>query len=217
MKELNSIKYERKLRLDALKNEGKGVTTHFLEVLNKEFKGDDFQKILSAYNFAITIDYDHVGLSSDAYLIHPLRVSEMVIRLSYSLEVDFVIIALLHNVLEVGDVDIMQLQDKFGGRVARSIQTLTVDRDMQWDEEYKKEYYSCINNGYKGMKVVKVIDKLDNMFMLGLNPDAEVRAKYLGEINMYVIPMAKKVLPHLVKYLEVLSDDAKQVGYFLKN
>jgi (p)ppGpp synthase/HD superfamily hydrolase len=214
---LNSIQYERNLRLEALKSNGKGARAHFLDVLSQAFKGGDFEKIIEAYNFATTIDYDHVGLSSDAYLVHPLRVSEMVIGLSQPLEVDYVIIALLHNVLEVGGVDIAVLQDKFGISVSDSIKTLTVVRELQWDEKYKQEYYERINSGYEGMKIVKVIDKLDNMFMLGLNPNEQVREKYLHEINTHVIPIAKKVLPHLVEYLDVLSEDAKQIGYFSNN
>lgn len=214
---LNSIQYERSLRLEALNNNGKGARTHFLSILGNSFKGNDFQKIIEAYNFATAIDYDHVGLSSDAYLVHPLRVSEMVMELSQSLEVDYVIIGLLHNVLEVGGADIAVLQDKFGTSVSDSIKTLTVVRELQWDEKYKQEYYERINSGYEGMKIVKVIDKLDNMFMLGLNPDEKVREKYLHEINTHVIPIAKKVLPHLVEYLDALSEDAKQIGYFSNN
>jgi (p)ppGpp synthase/HD superfamily hydrolase len=215
--ELNSIQDERELRLDALKNNGKGVATHFLERLKEKFKGDDYLQVINAYDFAVNIDYDHVGLSSDAYLVHPLRVAEMVAGLSQPLEIDYVIIALLHNVLEVGGVDIKELEDKFGEIVSDSIQILTVDREQQWDEVYKKEYYEHINAGYEGMKIVKVIDKLDNMFMLGLNPDEQVRMKYLDEINTHVIPIAKKVLPHLIEYLEVLSEDAKQIGCFSNN
>jgi (p)ppGpp synthase/HD superfamily hydrolase len=131
--------------------------------------------------------------------------------------VDYIVIALLHNVLEVGGTDIKVLQDRFGPLVSDSIQTLTVVRDMQWDKTYKQAYYDRINAGYKGMMVVKVIDKLDNMFMLGLNPDEHVREKYLDEINAHVIPMAKKVLPHIVEYLVILSEDAKQTGYFAIN
>jgi len=214
---LNSIQNERSLRLEALKNNGKWAGDSFLSILSQAFEGDDLQQITEAYSFATAIDYEHIGLSSDAYLVHPLRVAEMVMGLSQPLEVNYVIIALLHNVLEVGGADLTLLQDKFGSVVSDSIQTLTVVRDKQWDKTYKQEYYERINLGYEGMKVVKVIDKLDNMFMLGLNPDEKVREKYLHEINTHVIPIAKKVLPHLVEYLDVLSEDAKQIGYFSNN
>jgi (p)ppGpp synthase/HD superfamily hydrolase len=211
---LNSIDIERTIRLEALKNGGEGAKYSFLKCLKEKFEGDEYQKVVCAYDFAVNIDYDHVGLSSDAYLLHPLRVAEMVMGLCASVDIDSVVIALLHNVLEVGSVELEELKDKFGVQVSDSIRLLTVDRKQQWDQKYKEGYYRRINDGYKGMKIVKVIDKLDNIFMLGLNPDSYIRSTYLEEINRYIIPIAESELPNLVDYIKKLSKDAKQVGYF---
>jgi hypothetical protein len=52
--------------------------------------------------------------------------------------------------------------------------------------------------------VVKIIDKLDNLFMLGLNPDEAVRQRYLNEISHYVLPLVKQFLPQLANYFENL-------------
>lgn len=211
---LNSIDDERKLRLEALKSEGKGAKSSFLKCFKEKFNGDEYHKVLSAYYFAVNTDYDHVGLSSDTYLVHPLRVAEMVLGLYESVDRDTVIIALLHNVLEVGSTNVNELNEKFGSQVSNSIRLLTVDRKQQWDQKYKEDYYRRINAGYKGMKIVKVLDKLDNIFMLGLNPDRKIRTAYLEEINRYIVPLAESELPTVVDYLKKLSDNAKQVGYF---
>ncbi|OUR64350.1 hypothetical protein A9Q79_07920 [Methylophaga sp. 42_25_T18] len=212
--ELSSIQNERTLRLNALKNEGKGATVSFLKFIEVRFDGDDYQRVYKAYQYAINIDYDHVGLSSSTYLVHPLRVAEMAMGLVPPVDIDSIIIALLHNVLEVGGGNLHELEEKFGKQVSNSISTLTVDRKQQSDPVYKADYYQKINAGYKGMKIVKVLDKLDNIFMLGLNPDKDVREAYLDEIDQFIIPMAESVLPHLVEYMRELSDDARQIGYF---
>lgn len=212
--ELNSIQDERVLRLDALEYGADDAKKAFLEALKDKFKGDGYHSVLDAYKFAVNIEYDHVGLSSDTYLIHPLRVAGMVIALSRPLEVDYVIIALLHNILEVGGVEIKELEHKFGKRVAISIQVLTVDRQRQWEQVYKEVYYHRINGGYKGMQIVKVLDKLDNIFLLGLNKDEGIRAAYLDEIEKYIIPIAETVLPNSAAYIKNVSDNARAVGYF---
>jgi (p)ppGpp synthase/HD superfamily hydrolase len=98
--------------------------------------------------------------------------------------------------------------------VATQIKNLTVDRVQQWNAAYKTKYYKILTDGPVSAQIVKVFDKLDNMFLLGLNKDDEIRAKYLAEIERYVIPMAQKHLPNIANYMTVLSDDCKQQGYF---
>ena len=63
------------------------------------------------------------------------------------------------------------------------------------------------------MRQVKVLDKFDNLFLLGLNPSAAIRAAYLADIEHYVVPMAQEVLPDLVLYIGSLIDDCRDIGY----
>ena len=63
---------------------------------------------------------------------------------------------------------------------------------------------------------VKVLDKLDNLFMLGLNPNDEVRDRYLEEIKEYIVPLAKKMDDDLAVYIEKLIVYNKNVGHFTK-
>ena len=159
------------------------------------------------------MQYDHEGLDSESYLAHPLRVAAMAIEINSPLDVDTIIIALLHNCLEVGETSRETLGTLFGTTVANSIATLTVERRLQWDKEYKADFYKDINSAYQGARIVKVLDKLDNIPVLCLNPDAEVRAAYLEEIDHYVIPMAKVVLPEIADFIIAASKNAKEVGH----
>ena len=61
--------------------------------------------------------------------------------------------------------------------------------------------------------IVKALDKLDNLFVLGLNPDEAIRANYIGEIREYVIPMAERYLPTIKNYFVELADDCEALGY----
>ena len=52
------------------------------------------------------------------------------------------------------------------------IKKLTVDRPRQWDWDYKRNYYEQISISSE-MSVVKVLDKLDNLYLLSNNPNRE--------------------------------------------
>ncbi|MFT5240059.1 MAG: (p)ppGpp synthase/HD superfamily hydrolase [Kiritimatiellia bacterium] len=212
-KYLGSIDEERQLRFDSLSKKGVGSKEQFLQILDRHASGLEHARIRMAYDFAINLQYDHVGLDTESYLAHPLRVAAMAIEMVTPLDVDTIIIALLHNCLEVGDTSPSTLRSKFGPTVADSVATLTVERRQQWDKAYKEDYYKGIRSTYQGASVVKVLDKLDNIPVLCLNPDADVRAAYLEEIHHHVIPMAKAALPEVVDFLIAASDSAKKVGH----
>jgi (p)ppGpp synthase/HD superfamily hydrolase len=211
-----SIEQERQLRISSIDQKGAGSKEAFLSSLKNRLKDQDYARVLDAYEFAISIQYSHEGLDSESYLAHPLRVARVVMELTDPVEVDAVIIALLHNVLEVGTVSSDSLKEKFSDRIVDSIVTLTVDRKQQWDLEYKEQYYRAINHGYVGARIVKVVDKLDNILLLCRNPDDAIREAYLREIDRHVIPMAEEVMLQVASFLKAGSANAKEVGYISK-
>jgi (p)ppGpp synthase/HD superfamily hydrolase len=210
---LGTIQEERLFRLEVQRAEGVGSKKRFIRAVDTRFGGPERDAILRAFQFATELEYTHVGLSSEAYLAHPLRVAEMAIGLCDSPSVDTVIIALLHNALEMGGVDDVRLDLEFGERVARAIQILTVDRAQQWDLVYKQGYYDAINACGVGARIVKALDKFDNIFLLCLNSDAAIREAYLKEIDTHVIPMAEEVLPRVAVYFKRVSKNAQEIGY----
>ena len=124
-----------------------------------------------------------------------------------------VIIALLHNLLEVSAISALELKDRFGPVVVDSIVNLTVDRKRQDDPAYKRNYYQRIALGYKGAGAVKVFDKLDNVFVLCLNGNARIRTDYLNEIEQYVIPLARQFVPAIADYFKVAVAEARVFGH----
>jgi (p)ppGpp synthase/HD superfamily hydrolase len=171
------------------------------------------ERLDHAFRFAKEIKYRHVGLTSDIYFSHPLRVSALATLISGTQVASIGVIALLHNVLEVSDVSSGNLSEIFGGDVSDQIKALTVDRDVQWNKAYKAGYYSKLMVCPLSTRVVKIVDKLDNLFVLGLNPDASVREKYLAEIEDFVLPMAEATLPKLITYMRDLVQDCRLTGF----
>jgi (p)ppGpp synthase/HD superfamily hydrolase len=170
-------------------------------------------RLAFALQFAKKIDYHHVGLTSEIYFSHPLRVSALALLISGSQDASTGVLGILHNVLEVTDVSLVTLSVTFGDDISRLIEKLTVDRKVQWEKTYKSDYYAKLMAGPLSARVVKIIDKLDNLFLLGLNPDISIREKYLEEIEDFVVPMAKTTLPLINDYLQELIKDCHLTGF----
>ena len=164
-------------------------------------------------DFAFGIDYKHVGLRSLAYLMHPLRVAILNLENAEFPSKNGFVLALFHNVLEVSTFTLPRLEELFGKTIAESIEILTVDRTRQWDWSYKQSYYNGILQSQDWVGQVKIVDKLDNLYMLCLNPDAQIRDKYLTEVERWVIPMAEKLLPTAVNLLVNLTRETRNMEY----
>ena len=214
---LGSIAQERDKRILARLNRGAGALVNFRRLIDDDPLAGDHAAISEALEFAATMDYDHGGLSSASYLAHPLRVAEMTLSLAPQASTETIIIAMLHNVLEVGKVPESELEERFGAMVLQSLINLTVDRDQQWDPDYKRGYYQRLSDGYHGARIVKVVDKFDNMFILGLNPDDEIRRRYLEEIETYILPMAQQEISTLVPYMADLIEDCRHNGHLAQD
>jgi (p)ppGpp synthase/HD superfamily hydrolase len=210
---LGTIQEERRLRLDFLKNNGEGARARFLTALQECHEEPQRKPIIAAFDFACAIDYRHPGRTAEAYLAHPLRVAELVMRFVKPAHPMDTVIALLHNVLEVSEMPSAELGERFGAIVSQSIVALTVDRAKQWDPEYKQSYYRTLRESYAGTCAVKVMDKLDNIFLLCLNPDTKIRLRYLDEVDQYVIPLTVDFVPAAADYMRKLSADARMLGY----
>jgi (p)ppGpp synthase/HD superfamily hydrolase len=211
---LLSIEQERERRLQSRQNEGSEVHEQFLTTLRSASQEPVLQeRMIGAYRFAQSIDYHHAGLSPKAYLVHPVRVALMALQTVVPIEPDIIITALLHNVLEVSPVPVSELSTRFGSNIAQTISNLTVDRALQEKRDYKLAYYARLQSAGKTGRVVKVLDKLDNLFLLCLNPDQLIRSNYLAEIEEFILPLAHQDLPLLDDYLLRLIQNCRDVGY----
>jgi (p)ppGpp synthase/HD superfamily hydrolase len=166
--------------------------------------------LINALKFAKQITYRHPGLASDLYFSHPLRVAALSLLIEGSQDVSIGILALLHNVLEVSEVTAHQLEEMFGNALSSQVAALTVDRNIQWDKGYKTAYYHNLMASPRNVRIVKIMDKLDNIFLLGTNPDRAVRQKYLHEIENFLMPMVIHTIPELMDYMNDLLLDHKE-------
>ena len=83
---------------------------------------------------------------------------------------------------------------------------LQVNRKKQWEKAYIKSYYQKLNSSSNFVKVVKCLDKFDNLFNLHKNPKLKIKRLYLKEIELFILPLVKKYLPKLFKYYKKLFE-----------
>lgn len=204
---LHSISEERQRRLDSRAADGAESPAVFdaaLAILPAEAQ----QRLRAAYAFAAAVDYHHPGLSPASYLAHPVRVVDLALRVTAPPDVQAGVLSLLHNLYEVSAIGPTVVAEHFGEAIADAISTLTVNREDP-SRAYVERYYAGIAAAPAFVRVVKVLDKLDNLFLLHLNPDAAVKRQYLDDVAEFVVPLAQSCVPALVPYLEALVTECR--------
>jgi len=210
---LKEIDIERRFRLDGRTIADPNAIDLWTKALRSIQGKEDLELLNAAFTFANKIEYRHVGMSSEIYFMHPMRTAAFALLCEERQNIDFGIVGLLHNVFELSDTAPEILASVFNESIANQISALTVDRDYQWDLAYKQDYYDGINSNPVSCRVVKIFDKLDNLFVLGLNPDDIIREKYLAEIRTHILTMAERDLPSVFPYLCGLVDECESAGF----
>ena len=171
------------------------------EKLTKTLNNEEVIQVTSTKKFAESIKYTHSGLSPSEYFLHPLRVGSISGIANPAASVMSSQIGLLHNVYEVTSMKSIEISKKFGKEVDYVISSLTINRKLQSNLTYLTDYYGVIASLPYKLGIVKVIDKLDNLFTLNNTASGEIKEKYLQEITNFVIPLCDFVSPPLSKLL----------------
>ncbi len=137
----------------------------------------------------------------------------MCVKLQPQLASELLILSMIHNIFEATNLNEIELLNYFDIKTLERVKILKIDRSKQCSNEYLTEYYSLIENSHISVSIVKIVDKIDNIFTLCLNPDELKRKIYLKQIESYVIPLTKIKLPQVLEYLKKLVDDAYKTKY----
>jgi len=169
------------------------------------------KELFAALDYAKSLDFSKSSLKS-TYLSHPMRVAMFLLELRPSASTAELITALLHNVPETTAVTTSELGRLFGEEVARGIGALLVDRKAVF-ASICESYYKKIEALGEAAMLTKLLDKMDNLFVLCLNPDEAVRRDYIAEVRERLLPFAARYNAGLGEYLRALLDDAAKTGF----
>ena len=112
--------------------------------------------------------------------------------------------AIFHNFyeLKVKDKIIEDLGIKKNLKI--KLKKLEIEREKRWNKKYLKKYYRRLDSTSTDVKLIKCIDKLDNLFNLFKNPNKKIKIDYLWEIKKYIFPLSLNLSPELYFYIKRL-------------
>ena len=199
---LREFNEHRQARLDSMSSTESLDKARFLTALDNQKLCDS---VIDITNFAEKIEsqeYKHGQLSKSQYLAHPYRLASLLIDYFPRVDESYIKLALCHNIIEVSDVN-DSLATYLGDELMDFVRVLTVDRERQWDANYKNAYYGKIGQK-KITRVIKVFDKLDNLFTLTENDNYQIKMMYLKEIEKHVLPFVILDMPSLEDYFKTI-------------
>ena len=179
-------------------------------IIKKIEKNKNYKKVVLAYNFSKNLAYTHPGLDSNIYFYHPLRVCLLSTKIRQKLSSELMTLCLLHNIFETTDIDPSIISKIFGKKITTQLNILTVNRKNELKKNYKKNYYENIKKANKNVIITKILDKLDNLYLLKMNKNLKIKKRYLKEIEDFLMPLIKGNLKNVYLYFKNLIKFSKQ-------
>ena len=211
---LQNYNFERKRRIKSLKTFDNKALLEWKKIL-KSRNIKKFKSLLEKY-FILLKNLDYLHHNNQTYFSHPLRIACITFSLTKFSKTtkNLLILSLFHNIIETSNLKKKELNKLLGKKITKQIHILTIDRKRQWNIVYKNNYYRKINLSHKNTRIVKIIDKLDNLFTIGLCNSKLIRNRYIAEIEKYILPMVKRDIPNLSNYFEGLIRQSYMLGHY---
>jgi len=165
----------------------------------EKMDGIDLPKIKTAMSLAEGAHKDKKRKEGTAYILHPLRVAIRLIEEGIK-DPGIVIKALLHDIIENGNVDLGKLEPILGSAIVADVKLLSKKMDGSFLSD--EDYYHGLENADNEVKRIKILDRIDNVRSLNMMHDEQWKANYLEATKKYVLPLSE-FDPNLKKQLEM--------------
>ena len=150
-------------------------------------------RLADAINFAFKAHNGQTRKgSSEAYIMHPLRVMSSLIELGIT-DTNILCASVLHDTLEDCDVSVDDLKVNFGERICSIVKNLTDDKTLPRNER-KSKTRDKITHASSNVKLIKAADRFDNLN--GEFPSfwtTEKKLQYLKESKLLIEALSKNL------------------------
>ncbi len=163
--------------------------------LKRYYPDANFEMFRKAYHFAHKAHAHQKRSSGEPYIIHPLNVTATLIKLR--MDLDSIISALLHDVIEDCDVTYEEIKTEFTPNIAEIVQGLTNITRMQFKSKelsQAENFRKMVIAMAKDIRViiVKLADRLHNMKTLEYVSKTKQQLKAQETLDIYV-PLAGRL------------------------
>ncbi len=162
----------------------------------------DTQRLFDAFSFADSAHSGQLRKSGEPYIIHPIAVAEIVAELE--LDIDSVIAALLHDVIEDTGATHEDIAKRFGEPVAELVEGVTKLTRVQYttkEDEQMENLRKMFMAMAKDIRVIliKICDRLHNMRTMEYQSPRKQREKALETMEIYA-PIAHRLGMQRIKW-----------------
>jgi (p)ppGpp synthase/HD superfamily hydrolase len=151
---------------------------------------------------------------SDPYINHPLRVALIITEELHKYDVNMVCAALLHDVIEKGDLTRGITEDHIrkesGDYVYSMVRVLTKPKIIYGQrEKLLNDHFQSITNASETVRYVKLADELDNIRSLRNSSHKDKVLRYKQEAQRFVVPVAEQTDERLLFKLSIAIYELK--------
>lgn len=155
----------------------------------------DIDKIIKAFEFTKEAHKNQIRASGEPYFYHPLSVA--IILAEMHLDEDSIITALLHDTVEDTNVNLNDIREQFGERVAKLVDGVTklAKIKFQSDNIREKENFRKLLMAMSQdirVLIVKLADRLHNVRTLNFLPEQKAKRIALETMEIYA-PLAERI------------------------
>lgn len=180
---------------------------HVFDVMEPRVSDEDMNRLLKAFEFAREAHSSQKRKTGEPYILHPVAVATIAAE-ELSLDVNSVIAAFLHDVVEDTPHTIEEIRTMFGDDVAFLVKAVTKEKKAEYEMSKQldnfKQMLNTIQFDIRAI-LVKLADRLHNMRTLS-SMRADKQMKIAGETDYFYAPLANRLGLYTVKTeLENLS------------
>ena len=187
-----------------IEQEKKEIISRYRKLLRKAkpiLKDGDAKLIKKAFTISLEAHKDMRRKSGEPYIFHPLAVAQICVE-EIGLGTTSIIAALLHDVVEDTDIELVDIERLFGKKVARIIDGLTKISGVfeygtsQQAENFRKMLFTLSED--VRVIIIKLADRLHNMRTLESMPRNK-QLKIASETIYLYAPLAHRLGLNTVK------------------
>jgi len=187
-----------------IEEERKEILRRYRRLLRKAkpfLKDNDAKLIKKAFNLSVEAHKEMRRKSGEPYIFHPLAVAEICVE-EIGLGTTSIVAALLHDVVEDTEIELEEIKESFGPKVAKIIDGLTkisgvFDHGSSQQAENFRKMLLTLSEDVRVI-LVKLADRLHNMRTLDSMPRHK-QLKIISETIYLYAPLAHRLGLYAIK------------------